>query len=161
MKSADCSILHCWSSYLTLSFSQMDVLQWYAGEPAVRGVVNAPEESGDISNPIEDSENIRTGEDVEAESVDVMRIYVGLETDCDDDSCVQLHWQPAVSSRDNVSVAACVVAGSSWRAVRGVADIKGSKMDILALVMNDSRIGEYDDMFDFSEVIFCSSKDDH
>ena len=143
-------------------FSRMDVFcsSWYAGGPA-EVVLTAPIELKDVSNPIADNEHVSMGKSVEAESIRKMKVYTGLESDSDDDSSVQLNWQPAVSSRDNVSVEASAVAGSFWQAVRATADIKGSKMDILKLIMNDSRIGEYDDMFDFSKVSFCCSPCDH
>ena len=135
---------------VTLSyFFRMDVFcsAWYA--PAVEVVLIAPVES---SEPIIDSAHVSMGKDVEAESILKMKIYTGLEPDSSDESSVQLNWQPC-SSRENVNVEASAVAGSFWQAVRAVTEIKGNKRDILKLIIDDSRIGEFDDMFDFSQVM--------
>lgn len=45
------------------------------------------------------------------------------------------------------------VANSSWQAIKAVSVMKTSdKMNLVRLLTDDSKMGEYDDMFDFSTV---------
>ena len=119
---------------------------WYVGGPVCSVAVSPVTVS-----PIVDTENVKIGKVIESESIHRMKIYTGLDKETKDEPLVGLNWQPC-SSRDNVRVDASPVIGSFWQAVRAVTNIKADKFDILNLVIDDSRIAEFDDMFDFSQV---------
>ena len=124
---------------------------WYLGLPTCSEVIPPTAVASSVSSPIVDTENVRMGKLVESESIHRMKVYAGLEKETDDEPLVGLNWQPC-SSRENVSVDASAVIGSFWQAVRAVTEVKADKFDVLKLVIDDSRIGEFDDMFDFSQV---------
>lgn len=61
---------------------------------------------------------------------------------------LELDWQLKVN-KQNISVEASKVVGSTWQAIRGRTHMQAPKEKILKLVLDDDRIGEFDDMFDF------------
>lgn len=81
-----------------------------------------------------------------------MKHFLGLQ--CSDNFQTpsdQLQWLFS-SLKDKIKVEESTVLGSIWQAVKASTVVKANKMDILALIMDNSRIHEYDDMFDFSKV---------
>lgn len=97
------------------------------------------------------SEKLRVGGEVEAASVKRMKLFIGLEKDCEGQKPLGLMWQPS-SLKDKIKVEESLVDGSIWQAVKAVTQINADKLDILDLLLDEGRVGEYDDMFDFSEV---------
>ena len=98
------------------------------------------------------NEKIRIGTEVEIASIDRMKSFLGLKgIDSAQTNTEHLQWQLS-SSKDKIQVEESVVLGSVWQAVKAFTVVKADKMDILKLIMDDSRIYEYDDMFDFSKV---------
>ena len=90
----------------------------------------------------------REGREVAAASVACMRLYLGLEKESAGTPALQLDWQQRVTKK-NMVVYSSMVAGSHWQAIRAVTTIRADKAAILALLLDDARIGEFDDMFDF------------
>ena len=104
------------------------------------------------------NEKIRIGTEVETVSIERMKTFLGLKcSDCAQEPTEQLQWQLS-SVKDKIQVEESIVLGSIWQAVRAFTVVKADKMDILKLIMDDSRIYEYDDMFDFSKVHQLSIK---
>lgn len=107
------------------------------------------------------ADKMRIGIDAEAASIKRMKLFVGLEENDRDIMPVGPHWQP-FSSKDNIEVKDAVIEGSIWQAVKATTRVKADRMKILDLILDDSRIHEYDEMFDFSKVriyiwdIICS-----
>lgn len=98
------------------------------------------------------NEKIRIGTEVEIASIEKIKLFLGLQ--CSDNFQTpsdQLQWQFS-SLKDKIKVEESIVLGSIWQAVKASTVIKANKMDILTLIMDSSRIHEYDDMFDFSKV---------
>lgn len=52
------------------------------------------------------------------------------------------------SKRNKTTVYSCLLPGNSWQAVRAVTSFQASKESILALLLNDDRISEFDEFFD-------------
>ena len=83
-------------------------------------------------------------------AVDMFQVYVGRKVVAG----VELGLDWAVKgSQTGVTVEASAVCGSNWNAVRARGVINGSKEDILKLLTDDNRIGEFDDMFDFCQFL--------
>jgi hypothetical protein len=98
------------------------------------------------------NEKIRIGTEVEVVSIEKMKVFLGLQCfDNFETPSDQLQWQLS-SLKDKIKVEESMVLGSVWQAVKASTVIKANKMDILTLIMDNSRIHEYDDMFDFSKV---------
>lgn len=98
------------------------------------------------------NEKIRIGTDIEVASIERMKFFLGLMGNDSAETPVEhLQWQLS-STKDKIQVEESMVPGSIWQAVRAYTAVKADKMDILKLIMDDSRIHEYDDMFDFSKV---------
>ena len=58
-------------------------------------------------------------------------------------------WQ-SKGSRHGVCVESSMVAGSTWQAVRAVSRMTSDKQSILQLLIDDSRMHQFDNMFDFA-----------
>ena len=127
----------------------LPLCSWYFGGPGCDLV--SPADSSN-PNPIIDSEQVRLGKCAERESLQRMKSYSGFADDSDDELKVNMKWLTSIS-REGVSVESSAVIGSFWQAIRATTEIRGEKMAILNLLMDDSRIREYDDVFDFSQVI--------
>jgi hypothetical protein len=92
------------------------------------------------------------GKNIAKESIKYLQIYNGrLQNDSNEPS-LDLNFEP-FNSRDDVNVETSAVTDSIWQAIKAVTNIKIDKMEILKLLSADGRMGEYDDMFDFSQVI--------
>lgn len=90
------------------------------------------------------------GKKVAEDSVKYLQIYNGgIQNETDD---LGLAWA-LCSSREGVTVETSAVTDSFWQAVKAVSNISIDRMKILKLLTNDSRLVEYDDMFDFCQVI--------
>jgi hypothetical protein len=64
---------------------------------------------------------------------------------------LNIDWQPK-GSKKGVSVESSMVSGSNWQAIKAVTGMRADKNSIVKLIMNDNRMGEFDDMFDFARV---------
>jgi hypothetical protein len=100
----------------------------------------------------------------------LLKVYLGLEGQYDlsfikkysggEEVCeipLNIAWQPK-GNRKGVSVESSMVSGSNWQAVRAVTGMRADKHSIVKLIMNDNRMGEFDDMFDFARVreLYCN-----
>lgn len=65
---------------------------------------------------------------------------------------VDLNWTFKVC-KNNISVYSSMVKDSVWQAIKTVTVIPGRKEDIVGLLTNDDRMGEFDDMFDHYKFI--------
>jgi hypothetical protein len=92
------------------------------------------------------------GKDLEVKSIQRMKEYLGIAERSIGKCELGLDWKP-YASRENVDVQASAVIGSFWQAIQGSGNIKEDKMKILALLIDDGRIGEYDDMFHFATLL--------
>lgn len=97
------------------------------------------------------SEKLRVGGEIEAAAVKRTKLFLGLEKEVEGDKPIGLSWQPS-SIKDKIKVEESLVDGSIWQAVKAVTIVNADKMDVLDLLLDDDRIKEYDEMFDFSEV---------
>jgi hypothetical protein len=97
------------------------------------------------------SEKLRVGGEVEAAAVKRTKLFLGLDKEVEGEQPIGLMWQPS-SINDKIKVEESLVDGSIWQAVKAVTRVNADKMDILDLLLDDERIREYDEMFDFSEV---------
>lgn len=100
------------------------------------------------------AEKMRIGSEVEAASIKRMKFFVGLDENNAIITPPGLLWQP-FSSKDNIDVKDAFIEGSIWQAVKASTRVNADRMKILDLIMDDNRIHEYDDMFDFSKVCIC------
>ena len=73
--------------------------------------------------------------------------YLGIRSAND----LGLDWIRKVS-KGAVTVDTSLVTGSTWQAIRGKMSIQANPEKIRDLLINDDRIGEFDDMFDFYKV---------
>lgn len=87
------------------------------------------------------------------EAKHLMKVYLGLEAQGDGETPLGLDWKEKKREK-TVTVWGTAVAGNTWNAVRAVGCVRASKEDILGLIMDDKRIGEFDDMFDNCTVSF-------
>ena len=88
------------------------------------------------------------------EALHLMKVYLGLEELKADEPALALDWKEKKKER-STTVYGTTVAGSTWNAVRAVGQVRANKADILKLLIDDKRIGEFDDMFD-SVTVRCS-----
>ena len=88
------------------------------------------------------------------EALHLMKVYLGLEELKPDEPALALDWKEKKKER-TTTVYGTTVAGSTWNAVRAVGQVRANKADILKLLIDDKRIGEFDDMFD-SVTVRCS-----
>ena len=91
---------------------------------------------------------VRDGVEIAAMSVRLMQLYLGMAADARGMPSLQLDWQQKIHRR-NMTVSSTMVAGSHWQAIRAVTTMAANNMSILGLILDDSRMGEFDDMFDF------------
>lgn len=82
-----------------------------------------------------------------AEAKHLLKVYLGLEQQGDDEVPLGLDWKEKKREK-TVVVSGTSVTGNTWNAVRAVGCVRASKEEILKLLLNDQRIGEFDDMFD-------------
>ena len=108
---------------------------------------SSPRSSQRSSSP-NDHAFSRECQEVAAASVAFMKLYLCLEKESAGIPSLQLDWQQRVSKK-NMVVFSSMVAGSHWQAIRAVTTVRADKAAILALLLDDARIGEFDDMFDF------------
>jgi len=85
--------------------------------------------------------------DLAVDSLHLMRVYLGLEQQRVDEAPLGLDWQQKKKEK-TTTVYGTAVAGNTWNAVRAVGVVRADKEDILKLLIDDKRIGEFDDMFD-------------
>ena len=57
------------------------------------------------------------------------------------------------ASKKSVIVFSTMTPGSNWQAVKAVTSMQAKKRDILNLLLDDNRIGEFDDMFERFEFL--------
>jgi hypothetical protein len=95
----------------------------------------------------------------------LLKVYLGLEGQYDlslvkkrsgsKEECetpLNIDWQ-SKGNKKGVSVESSMVSGSNWQAVRAVTGMRADKHSIVKLIMNDNRMGEFDDMFDFATLL--------
>ena len=87
---------------------------------------------------------------VASEAFSLYRLYLGI--DSDDNGKLTLDWQ-FKDKKKGVSVCASMVNGSTWQAIKACTYIKTKKEKLLQLLTDDSRISEFDDMFDFCQFV--------
>jgi len=92
------------------------------------------------------------------EALRKFRLYLGLDPSrAAHVSEMGVDWQLKVA-KPSINVFTTMIAGNSWQAIKAVTVMRADKMSIVKLLTNDSRLGEYDDMFDFAT--FISKVDD-
>eukprot|EP00596_Hydrurales_sp_CCMP1899_P005757 CAMPEP_0119038012 /NCGR_PEP_ID=MMETSP1177-20130426/6657_1 /TAXON_ID=2985 /ORGANISM="Ochromonas sp, Strain CCMP1899" /LENGTH=218 /DNA_ID=CAMNT_0007000013 /DNA_START=134 /DNA_END=787 /DNA_ORIENTATION=- len=91
------------------------------------------------------------GQNVAKESIKYIQLYNGRVQTGSIDS-LNLNFESFIT-RDNVIVETSAVTDSVWQVIKAVTNIKSDKMEIFKLVNSDTRMGEYDDMFDFCQPI--------
>ena len=92
---------------------------------------------------------VEDGLEIAVTSIRMMKVYLGLESDVSSlGTSLSLDWQQRVAKK-NLTVSSTMVVGSHWQAVRAITTVAAEKDVILALLSNDCRMGEFDDMFDF------------
>ena len=118
-------------------------------------------DSNDI-NDTEDSANVTTDSAVEtdpvvskglsvaSEALTLFRLYLGI--DSDEGGKLGLDWQYK-DNKKGVTVSASMVAGSTWQAIKAHTYIRTNKEKLRTLLTDDSRINEFDDMFDFCQFV--------
>ena len=111
-------------------------------------VGNAPHATGS-----EYEEFFARSRDLAVDSLHLMRVYLGLEQQRADEAPLGLDWQQKKKEK-TTTVYGTAVAGNTWNAVRAVGVVRADKEDILKLLIDDKRIGEFDDMFDSCTVRF-------
>ena len=82
------------------------------------------------------------------EAEELMLSYIGRQAK----NLITFDWVNKYNKK-GVDVYTSVVAGSAWQALQATCMMKAYKYDILDILMDDNRIGEYDDMYDFSTMI--------
>jgi hypothetical protein len=87
------------------------------------------------------------GQQLAEQSTLLMQKYLGMLPFAE----LELDWQTRVT-KPNLTVDTSKVAGSTWQAIKGKTVMLAKKEAILQLLINDDRIGEFDDMFDFYKV---------
>lgn len=63
-----------------------------------------------------------------------------------------LDWTPKVNNKNGISISATPIANSTWNALKAELVINADIDVLRKLLVDDSRVGEYDDMFDSCEV---------
>jgi hypothetical protein len=115
---------------------------------------NAPE---NVPSPVpmEDKpgEFIQRGKELARASFTKMKIYLGLLKQPANEPPLGLDWQVKINKK-NMTVESTMVNESAWQAVRAVTFVKSNKEAVLKLVTDDSRMAQFDDMFDFAKVTF-------
>jgi len=82
------------------------------------------------------------------EAEELMFSYIGRQTK----NFITFDWISKYNKK-GVDVYTSVVADSAWQALKATCMMKANKYDILDMLMDDNRLGEYDDMYDFSTMI--------
>jgi hypothetical protein len=113
-------------------------------EPAAPQVAAEP---APVPVPVPPPVQRSPGQILSDQAVVMYQKYVGLLPSGD----LELDWQQKVN-KGTITVDASKVAGSTWQAIRGKMLMQAQKEKILDLLLNDDRIGEFDDMFDFYKV---------
>lgn len=65
---------------------------------------------------------------------------------------MSLDWQ-LKASKSHTNVFSSSVSGSSWNAIKAVTVMQTSPKSLLSVLIDDSRMSEYDNMFDYAQVI--------
>lgn len=86
---------------------------------------------------------------VAEESRSYLEIYLGRKKD--PAGVLKFDWQSR-AKKSGIEVFGSAVPGSAWNAIRATATMRAHRKNILALLIDDSKIGYYDDMFDSCEV---------
>jgi len=138
-----------------------------AGEAAAAVVEPAPADIPDPARPF-----VAESAAVAAAAVALMKVYLGLEAEPPGTEPLRLDWQQRAADKGIVAYTT-MVAGrwgsvyslqpsscgthnntpffpfcSSWQAIRAMTVVGAGKDIVMKLLLDDGRIGEFDDMFD-------------
>jgi hypothetical protein len=97
-----------------------------------------------INESKQDTEIIALAE----EAQELMFSYIGKQAK----QIITFEWVNKYSKK-GVEVFTSVVPGSAWQALKATCIMKANKYDIVDFLMDDDRLGEYDDMYDFSTML--------
>lgn len=84
---------------------------------------------------------------VSTEAKRLIQVYLGTMKQKENLPSLMLDWQTR-DKKKGVSVQTSPVAGNNWNAIKATTIINSKKEVILNLLLDDNRIGEFDDMFD-------------
>ena len=92
---------------------------------------------------------VEDGKEIGRKATLIMKVFLGLEEDTEDSYC--LKWGKE-TLRDGIAGRSSPVVGNTWNAVIAKTRVAASQSALFDLLFNDSRITEYDDMFDTYKV---------
>jgi hypothetical protein len=114
--------------------------------------INDTEDSAYVTtdSAVEMDPVVSKGLSVASEALTLFRLYLGI--DSDDGGKLGLDWQYK-DTKKGVTVSTSMVAGSTWQAIKAHTYIRTNKEKLRSLLTDDSRINEFDDMFDFCQFV--------
>ena len=92
---------------------------------------------------------VKDGKDTSNKAIRIMKVFLGIEEETDEN--YGLKWGKE-TIRDGIEGRSSHVVGNTWNAVIAKTRVAASQTALLDLLFNDSRIMEYDDMFDSYKV---------
>ena len=78
--------------------------------------------------------------------------YLGIDKSETAQRELGLNWELKVQ-KDGIEVSTTMVKGSTWQAIKGITYALADKHVIRNLLIDDKRMGEFDDMFDYSKYL--------
>jgi hypothetical protein len=86
------------------------------------------------------------------ESLRKIKLYLGMDqTRMEIMEEMGIDWQLKVT-KPVINIFSTMIVNSSWQAIKAITIMRADKKDLLNLLTDDSRMREYDDMFDYSTV---------
>ena len=98
---------------------------------------------------IAENPTIAKGIKIAADSRTILQTYIGILNEPND---YNLNWVEKTNGK-GVTVSTSMVNGSTWQAIRAETVITTAKENIKDLLLDDTKFGAYDDMFDFCQFI--------
>eukprot|EP01038_Epipyxis_sp_PR26KG_P012645 gene12645-16953_t len=97
--------------------------------------------------------NIKKTAFIADEALSKIRLYLGIDETRNESIELGLDWQLKVN-KNNVTIHSSMVNNNNWQAIKAVTTICANKYKLVQLLVDDSRMGEYDDMFDYHKFLF-------
>ena len=98
---------------------------------------------------VSENPTIAKGLKIAADSRVILKTYIGITNEPNE---YNLNWVEKNNGK-GVTVSTSVVNGSTWQAIRAETVITSTKEKIKDLLLDDTKFGAYDDMFDFCQFI--------
>ena len=102
--------------------------------------------------------SVTKGLEIKEMSLYMMKLYLGFHEVSNSNMYPQIRfeeWTPRINKK-NMYVESTMVVGNKWQVIRVVTTMTANKDAIKSLMIDDSRIGEFEDMFDTVTVSFSS-----